>query len=97
MNATTEDRDESAQPATPARNAEELAMQRCKRCQLLYTANKSTSALKLTYCSFLCELGDLGFSMQGLEHMERVPKTAVATTEVVEVEEPEFSASGAII
>jgi hypothetical protein len=35
--------------------------------------------------------------MQGLEHMERVPKTAVATTEVVEVEEPEFSASGAII
>lgn len=97
MNATTEDRDESAEPELPARNVEELAMQRCKRCQLLYTANKSTSALKLTYCSFLCELGDLGFSMQGLEHMERVPRAAVATTQEVEAEEPEFSASGAII
>jgi len=35
---------------------------------------KSTSALRLTYCSFLCELGDLGFSMVGLEHMERAKK-----------------------
>lgn len=95
MNATTEDRDESAQPELPARNAEDLAMQRCKRCQLLYTANKSTSALKLTYCSFLCELGDLGFSMQGLEHMERAPKAVVATP--VETEEPELAASSAII
>ncbi len=96
MNATTEDRDESAQPGLPARNADDLAMQRCKRCQLLYTANKSTSALKLTYCSFLCELGDLGFSMQGLEHMERVAKTADTAADA-EVEEPELSASGAII
>ncbi len=95
MNATTEDRDESAQPELPARNAEDLAMQRCKRCQLLYTANKSTSALKLTYCSFLCELGDLGFSMQGLEHMERAPKAVVTTP--VEAEEPELAASSAII
>jgi hypothetical protein len=38
---------------------------------------KSTSALRLTYCSFLCELGDLGFSMQGLENMERVPKADI--------------------
>ena len=74
MNATTEDRDEPMQPDLPARNAEDLAMQRCKRCQLLYSANKSTSALKLTYCSFLCELGDLGFSIQGLEHMQLVKK-----------------------
>lgn len=96
MNATTEDRDESAQPELPARNAEDLAMQRCKRCQLLYTANKSTSALKLTYCSFLCELGDLGFSMQGLEHMERAPKASEHKTEA-EAEEAELSASGAII
>lgn len=94
MTATTEDRDESAQGQRPSRNSADLAMPRCKRCALLYTANKSTSALKLTYCSFLCELGDLGFSMQGLEHMERVPK---AETPVTEAEEPELSASGAIV
>ncbi len=46
---------------------------RCKRCKLAYTTQKSTSALRLTYCSFLCELGDLGFSMSGLEMMERAP------------------------
>ncbi|MEO8541283.1 MAG: hypothetical protein ABI577_16195 [bacterium] len=78
MNATTEDRDESVQPELPTRNSEALAMPRCKRCDLLYTAGKSTSALRLTYCSFLCELGDLGFSMQGLEQMERVPKADIA-------------------
>ena len=40
---------------------------------------KSTSDLRLTYCSFLCELGDLGFSMSGLEHMERVPREGAET------------------
>jgi hypothetical protein len=35
--------------------------------------------LKLTYCSFLCELGDLGFSMAGLEHMERAPRADAPT------------------
>jgi hypothetical protein len=74
MNATTEDRDEPVQRELPVRNSDTVTMLRCKRCELLYTSNKSTSALRLTYCSFLCELGDLGFSMQGLEHMERVPK-----------------------
>jgi hypothetical protein len=54
-----------------------VSMPRCKRCNLLYAGNKSTSALRLTYCSFLCELGDLGFSMQGLEHMERANKEAI--------------------
>jgi hypothetical protein len=53
-------------------NAELTEMVRCIRCKLRYAPTKSTSSLKLTYCSFLCELGDLGFSMQGLEHMERV-------------------------
>lgn len=96
MNATTEDRDESAQPELPARNAGELAMQRCKRCELLYTAAKSTSALKLTYCSFLCELGDLGFSMQGLEHMERAPKAIVPESEPTP-DQSELSASAAVI
>jgi len=74
MNATTEDRDEPVQAALPSINTPLVSMPRCKRCNLLYVGTKSTSALRLTYCSFLCELGDLGFSMQGLEHMERAPK-----------------------
>ena len=81
MNATTEDRDEPVQAALPSINAELVSMPRCKRCNLLYVGTKSTSALRLTYCSFLCELGDLGFSMQGLEHMERVPKDAPVVTD----------------
>lgn len=55
----------------PGGNAEIGGMLRCKRCNLNYLAGRSTSALRLTYCSFLCELGDLGFSMDGLENMER--------------------------
>ena len=76
MNAT-EDREEQVPEELPQTNAELVSMPRCKRCNLLYVANKSTSALRLTYCSFLCELGDLGFSMQGLEYMERAPKAEV--------------------
>lgn len=77
MNAT-EDRDQSIPENVPAFDADLNAMPHCKRCNLAYLPNKSTSALKLTYCSFLCELGDLGFSMQGLEHMQRVPKEVPA-------------------
>lgn len=46
-------------------------MLRCKRCNLPYQSARSTSALRLTYCSLFCELSDLGFSMDALEHMER--------------------------
>lgn len=94
MNATTEDRDEPVQAELPAFNAEMVSMPRCKRCNLLYVGNKSTSALRLTYCSFLCELGDLGFSMQGLEHMERVPKEIVSEPEA---NLPALPASAAVI
>lgn len=75
MSTMTEDRDDSAPtPQLPQRDAELVSMPRCARCHLSYMPTKSTSALRLTYCSFLCELGDLGFSMVGLEHMERVKK-----------------------
>lgn len=57
----------------PAFGAENEEMLRCARCELRYQPSKSTSALRLTYCSFLCELGDLGFSISGLEHMEPRP------------------------
>jgi len=66
---------ESSVPSTSG-DARFEKLPRCKRCNLSYVLNKSTSALKLTYCSFLCELGVLGFSMAGLEAMERAPIVA---------------------
>jgi len=74
VSTMTEDRDESLPVPVPAADGDLLVMPRCKRCNLAYLPGKSSSALRLTYCSFLCELGDLGFSMVGLEHMERVRK-----------------------
>jgi hypothetical protein len=85
MSTMTEDRDERIPAEGLARNAEIVKLPRCSRCNLTYIVAKSTSALKLTYCSFLCELGDLGFSMSGLESMELVKKEAAET----ETPEPE--------
>jgi hypothetical protein len=71
----TEDRNDEPKPEPlPVNNAELGGLLRCTRCGLNYASAKSTSALRLTYCSFLCELGDLGFSMAGLEHMQRKPR-----------------------
>lgn len=74
MSTMTNDRDEGATVVLPGHNAEIVKLPRCSRCNLSYIPGKSTSALKLTYCSFLCELGDLGFSMTGLENMELIKK-----------------------
>ncbi|MFN0094789.1 MAG: hypothetical protein ACKVVT_08435 [Dehalococcoidia bacterium] len=79
MSTATEDRDEASPPPPPAHNQEIGSLLRCKRCNLNYVPNKSTSALRLTYCSFFCELGDLGFSMAGLEHMQRRPEETAAS------------------
>ena len=89
MSTMTDDRDNGVPAPLPPRDAEPVGMLRCTRCNLQYTTNKSTSALRLTYCSFLCELGDLGFSMAGLEHMERVKKPDQPETPV----EPEPAAA----
>lgn len=51
-------------------NAEMKELLRCKRCNLPYASARSTSSLRLTYCSLFCELSDLGFSMDALEHMQ---------------------------
>lgn len=83
MSTMTEDRDESMPVPRPTVDGELVSMPRCKRCNLAYLPTKSTSALRLTYCSFLCELGDLGFSMAGLEHMERVKKEPEDTPQPV--------------
>lgn len=74
MSTMTDGRDERTPAVDSHRDAELVKLPRCSRCNLSYIPAKSTSALKLTYCSFLCELGDLGFSMSGLESMERVKK-----------------------
>lgn len=74
MSTITDDRDPGAPPPRPLPDLKIAALPRCIRCDLSYMPTKSTSALRLTYCSFLCELGHLGFSMAGLEHMERVKK-----------------------
>ncbi len=71
---TEEPRDDAPVALTVRQDAELVSMPRCTRCQLKYLPARSTSALRLTYCSFLCELGDLGFSMVGLETMERAKK-----------------------
>lgn len=55
-------------------NMELTKLFRCARCGISYSPAKSTSSLRLTYCSFFCELGDLGFSMSGLEHMQLVSR-----------------------
>jgi hypothetical protein len=83
MSTMTTDRGEEESQIPPlARNAELVTLPHCTRCKLSYVPSKSTSALRLTYCSFLCELGDLGFSMSGLEHMERAPQSAPEPTAV---------------
>ncbi len=77
--------DASQPDAMPALFSDEPDdMCRCTRCKLPYQADKSTSSLRLTYCSFLCELGDLGFSMQGLEHMQRDESKAPKPEELPE-------------
>ena len=73
MSAMTDSPDPVTPPA-PLHDAEIGRMPRCTRCGLGYLPAKSTSALKLTYCSFFCELGDLGFSIVGLERMELIKK-----------------------
>ena len=86
MSTMTDDRDESTEAPAPRHGTDIISLTRCARCNLSYLPTKSTSALRLTYCSFLCELGDLGFSMAGLEHMERRQKPQESPPEPVAVE-----------
>lgn len=51
----------------------------CARCGLRYDWRKSPStALKMTYCSSLCERADLGFTIEALLRVERGEKVAPA-------------------
>jgi len=51
----------------------------CARCGLRYDWRKSPStALKMTYCSSLCERADLGFTLEALLRVERGEKEPAA-------------------
>ncbi|MEP6872004.1 MAG: hypothetical protein ABI939_09165 [Anaerolineaceae bacterium] len=51
----------------------------CARCGLRYDWRKSPStALKMTYCSSLCERADLGFTIEALLKLERGEKVTPA-------------------
>jgi hypothetical protein len=44
----------------------------CVRCGLRYDWRRSaSSSLKMTYCSSLCERGDLGFTVEALLKAQR--------------------------
>jgi hypothetical protein len=88
MSTMTPDREEQQQenPHAILKDIDQGAMLKCTRCKLNYLPAKSTSALRLTYCSFLCELGDLGFSIAGLEHMQLKKKDLPEAAATVAVE-----------
>lgn len=56
----------------------------CARCSLRYDWRKSPSTLKMTYCSSLCEAGDLGFTVEALLKAERAPVINLPESEVKE-------------
>ena len=44
----------------------------CQHCHVPYDWRRSPSdCLKMTYCGSLCEIADLGFSIESLLHAER--------------------------
>ncbi|MCC6382256.1 MAG: hypothetical protein IT304_07090 [Dehalococcoidia bacterium] len=53
----------------------------CARCGLRYDWRKSPSTLKMTYCSSLCEFGDLGFTMDALMKLQRAERPAAVEKE----------------
>jgi hypothetical protein len=58
----------------------------CARCGLRYDWRKSPSTLKMTYCGSLCEMGDLGFTMDALMKLQK--SDLIKKDEVPAVAEP---------
>ncbi len=56
-------------PGSEGMNLEHIKT--CVRCGLRYDWRRSSSdSLKMTYCSHLCEAGDLGFTLEALLHAQ---------------------------
>ena len=59
------------------------AIKTCARCGLRYDwRNSSTSSLKMTYCTSLCESADLGFTLDALLKLRPAKKKDEAPTGV---------------
>ena len=49
----------------------------CVRCGIPYDWRRSTSSsLKMTYCSSLCEQGDLGFTIESIIREHTIRRTS---------------------
>jgi endogenous inhibitor of DNA gyrase (YacG/DUF329 family) len=49
----------------------------CGRCGVRYDWQRSTSSsLKMTYCSSLCEQGDLGFTIESMIREHYIQRTS---------------------
>ncbi len=52
-------------------------MSKCVRCSVPYDWRRSTSSsLKMTYCSSLCEQGDLGFTIEAVIREHYLQRTS---------------------
>lgn len=63
-------------------NMDTSAIRFCKNCHLAYDWRRSPSgSLKMTYCCSLCELADLGFTIDALIRtpIERNPERGLVT------------------
>lgn len=50
----------------------------CKRCGLRYDWRRSPSSLRMSYCNSLCEMGDLGFTLEAILRLEVKRPGAIA-------------------
>ncbi len=51
----------------------------CQRCHIPYDWRRSTTtSLKMTYCTALCERADLGFTLDALMFAAGLPNTNVS-------------------
>jgi hypothetical protein len=52
----------------------------CGHCGIKYDWRRSaSSSLKMTYCGSLCEMADLGFTIEALIHTERQSSPSVVS------------------
>lgn len=59
-----------------ARTIELTHIRTCAHCGLRYDWRRSPSgSLKMTYCNSLCEMADLGFTIEALLRFEQAPAT----------------------
>ena len=54
----------------------------CERCNQPYKHTKSSSSLRMTYCSINCEQADLGFTMEALERNDIHPDLLLRRSEL---------------